>query len=247
MASPLAAADPTAVFARRAIAAVIDGLVILIPTFLLLTASFEYLDVSALDRGADTFCTDYNDQHGGLCLNLAEVNDRVYFSEGPSGTTTAMYWGGTFALLVVLQGLTGRTAGKALTGVRTVGEDGAPPGLLKALLRWVLWTVDAFPYVVPLLGPIVALTTQGHRRVGDMVAKTYVVRANAAGAPIAVPGAAGSGAAAGTDGTASGIGATSGGPQWDAARSTYIQWDDSQRRWMQWNEAANAWTPIDGQ
>lgn len=191
MATPLAAADPTAVFARRAIAAIIDGLVILVPTFLLLTASFEYLDVSALDRSAEAFCTDYTDQQGGYCLNLTDVNDRVYFSEGPSGASSALYWGGTFALLVVIQGLTGRTVGKALTGVRTVGEDGAPPGLLKALLRWVLWAVDAFPYVVPLLGPIVALTTQGHRRVGDMVAKTYVVRAGAAGAPIAVPGAAG--------------------------------------------------------
>ncbi|MEX2294034.1 MAG: RDD family protein [Acidimicrobiales bacterium] len=179
MASPLDSADPTSVFARRALAAVIDALVILIPTFILLTASFEYLDVGALDRGGQQFCDDYNNDVGGICLNLADVNDRVYFTDNASGASTAMYWGGTFVLLVVVQGLTGRTIGKALTGVRTVREDGTRPGIGKAFVRWAFWVIDAFPYVVPLLGPILALTTQGHRRVGDMAAKTFVVRSSA--------------------------------------------------------------------
>src|SRR3546814_1986520 len=74
-------------------------------------------------------------------------------------------------MLVVLQGLTGWTIGKLITGLRVVGEDGRAPGLGKALLRWVLWVLDGFPYVLPLVGGIVALTTVGHRRVGDMAAK----------------------------------------------------------------------------
>lgn len=241
MASPQLVVDPTAVIGRRVVAALIDAAVILIPTFLLLSASFKYMDVNALDRDPQQFCDDYSKDPGGFCVNFADVNDRVYFSDGAGGESTAFYWGGTFLLLVVAQGITGRTIGKLITGLRTVREDGRPPGLVKAFVRWVLWIIDAFPYAVPLLGPIVALTTQGHRRVGDMAAKTFVVRSAAAGAPIQVPGlTAPPGAEA-----PSASGAP--GPQWDPARNTYIQWDAAQSRWLQWDEAARAWSPIPGQ
>ena len=56
-------------------------------------------------------------------------------------------------------------------------------------LRTVLWVVDAPPYCVPLVGFITGVTTVGHRRVGDMVAKTYVVGRRDAGEPVVVPGA----------------------------------------------------------
>lgn len=253
MASPQLAADPTAVFGRRVVAALIDAALILIPSFLLLTASFEYLDVEALDRAPAIFCDDYTDQVGGFCLDFSDVNDRVYFSDGADATSSAFYWGATFLLLVVVQGLTGWTIGKLLTGIRTVREDGRPAGLLKALVRWLLWIVDAFPYVVPLLGFIVGLTTTGHRRVGDMVAKTFVVRASAAGAPIVVPGLT-PGAPAGEALGPSGPWAAPApapvpttGPQWDPARNTYIQWDAAQGAWLQWDEATRAWSPIPGQ
>lgn len=248
MASPQASVDPTAVFGRRVGAALIDGLLILVPAFLLLTAGFEYLDVGALDRDPQEFCDQYTSEMSGFCLNLADVNDRVYFSDGASGVSTAWYWGATFVLLVIVQGLTGRTVGKAITGIRTVQEDGSPPGLMKALVRWLLWAVDAFPYVVPLLGSILALTTQGHRRIGDMVAKTFVVRASAAGAPIVVPGMAGPEPPLTTSMAPGAWGAPSTtGPQWDAARNTYIQWDETRRLWLQWDSAASTWSPIDGQ
>jgi uncharacterized RDD family membrane protein YckC len=276
MASPLPATDPTAVFARRVVATLIDAALILVPTFLLLTATFEYRDVSALDRDPQQWCDDYMNADLGFCANFADVNDRVYTSDGPDPATHAMYWGGSLVLLVVVQGLTGFTVGKLLTGIRTVREDGRPPGVGRAFVRWVMWAVDAFPYVIPLLGPIVAGTTQGHRRVGDMVAKTFVVRASAAGAPIVVPGVttpapglvtyagtgawgsqpapwtpAGQGGDAGTGGWAApGTAPTTpgvDGPQWDAARNTYIQWDPAQRRWLQWDESARTWSVIPGQ
>lgn len=275
MASPLPATDPTAVFGRRVLATLIDAVLILVPAIIVLSASFEYLEVDSLDRDPQTFCDDYIDQQNGFCLNFADVDDRVYFTDGLGSGSGAVYWGGTFLLLVVVQGLTGWTVGKLITGIRTVGEDGRPPGLLKAFLRWLMWVVDAFPYVIPLLGPIVAGTTQGHRRVGDMVAKTFVVRSSAAGAPIVVPGltgpassmtyagggawgsgpapwaptgaandpAAGGWAAPGAASTTPGAD----GPQWDAARNTYIQWDPAQRRWLQWDESERTWSVIPGQ
>lgn len=259
---------------RRVLAGLIDAAVILIPAIMLFTADLEYLGADQLGRPADVFCDEWISQRGGFCFNLADVDDRVYFTDSVSAAPSVYYWGGTLAMLVILQGLSGWTIGKLLTGVRAVREDGRPPGLAKAFVRWLLWIVDAFPYFVPLLGPIVALTTQGHRRVGDMVAKTFVVRRSAAGSPVAVPGLtaappmavsysttgpwAGPSQAPADPGTAGwaapGVGgapvpppAQAGGPQWDAARNTYIQWDPAQARWLQWDEAARSWSAIPDQ
>ncbi|MGH9083849.1 MAG: RDD family protein, partial [Acidimicrobiales bacterium] len=188
MALPQPAVDPTAVTVRRVIATLLDAALVVVPAIMLLTASFEYLETDSLGRDPQQFCDDYMDDVGDVCLDLDDVDGRVYFAEEIEPASSIVLWGGGFALLVVLQGLTGWTPGKLLTGIRTVREDGRRPGIVKAFLRWVMWVVDGFPYVIPLLGGILALTTLGHRRVGDMVAKTFVVRARAAGAPIVVPG-----------------------------------------------------------
>ena len=137
-----------------------DAALVLVPAFLLVTAGFEYLEVDSLGRDPQAFCDAYIDEVGGFCVDFADVNDRVYFGDDISGSASLVYWGGTILHLVVVQGLTGRTLGKLLTGIRTVREDGRPPGLVKAFLRWIMWVADAFPYVIPLLGPIVAGTTQ---------------------------------------------------------------------------------------
>lgn len=248
MASPQPVGDPTAVFGRRVVAALIDAALILIPAMLLLSASFQYLDVSALDQPPQQFCDSYTALNDGLCADLTAINDRVYFSDSNDPAGTAYYWGGTILMLVIIQGITGRTLGKLIMGLRTVREDGRPPGVVKAFVRWVVWIVDAFPYVLPLLGPILALTTQGHRRLGDMAASTFVVRASAAGAPIRVSGltaphgASGQGAA-----WAGAVPPSASGPQWDPVRNTYIQWDPAQSRWLQWDEVAQTWNPIVGQ
>ncbi len=228
--------DPTAVFGRRVLAALIDAALILIPVIMLVTASFEYLDARGLEvNGEPATGEEFCDQvleRNGVCADLSEIDsvERVYFSDGDGdGSATLLYWGATFAMLVVLQGFTGWTVGKLVTGIRVVREDGRPPGVVKALVRWLLWVVDAFPYFLPLVGFIVGLTTVGHRRVGDMAAKTFVVRSSAAGSPIVVPGLTATNA-----------------PQWDEARSTYIQWDPAQGSWVQWNEASKTWSPIAG-
>jgi uncharacterized RDD family membrane protein YckC len=152
-------------------------------------------------------------------------------------------------LLIVLQAFTGFTPGKLITGVRTVREDGRPPGFGKALVRWLLWIVDGFPYFLPLVGFIVGGTTVGHRRVGDMVAKTFVVRAAAAGSPVIVPGLTAPPAPTGWGAPSAPVPASppTDRPQWDEGRGTYIQWDPAQQSWMQWSEATRTWSPIPGQ
>jgi uncharacterized RDD family membrane protein YckC len=271
MASPVQT-DPTAVFGRRVLAAIIDAALILVPTIMLLTASFEYqaadeLTINGEPVSAEEFCDDFLDRRGGFCVNAEDIDDRVYFNDDGTGASTALYWAATFGLLVLLQGFTGWTIGKLLVGIRCVREDGRPPGFVKALVRWVLWVVDAFPYFLPLVGFIVGLSTVGHRRVGDMAAKTFVVRRSAAGSPIVVPGLLSSPAAGewgapppGPGGATTGWGpavdpssvaptatTTATAPQWDEARGTYIQWDPVQSAWMQWDEATKAWSRVAGQ
>lgn len=91
--------------------------------------------------------------------------------------------GGSLALLVfvvlyyvLLEGLTGRTVGKRLTGIRVVDQrTGGAPGMLRALLRTVLRVVDGF--FAYGLGWLVVLSSKNRRRLGDMAAHTIVVRA----------------------------------------------------------------------
>jgi uncharacterized RDD family membrane protein YckC len=96
-----------------------------------------------------------------------------------------LYW-------VVLQGVTGTTLGKAVTGIRTVRREYGRPGVGRALVRQVVGIVDYFPYILlGLVGFVLSLTTRGNRRLGDMAAGTYVVRRGATPAqPHAQPAAA---------------------------------------------------------
>ncbi len=77
---------------------------------------------------------------------------------------------------VLFEGLTGRTLGKLITGIRVIdAETGGRPGLLSAFVRTLLRLVDGiFGYLV---GFIVVVNSDRRRRLGDMAAKTLVVRA----------------------------------------------------------------------
>jgi len=255
--------DPTAVFGRRCLAVLIDSLLIFVPVVMLLTASFEYLETSDLPfADGQEFCDTYMDQRDGICVH---VDDRVYFSDGNDPGSTLLWLGLTVVLLVILQGLTGWTPGKLLVGIRCVREDGQACGVFKALVRWVLWIVDGFPYFLPLVGFIVGLTTVGHRRVGDMVAKTFVVRRAAMGSPIVVPGLTAPPAPAGYAGAwgtppPDPTGATTGwGPAVDPSSAGWAsptpppaaaptapdpgvpQWDEARGTYIQWDPAQGAW------
>lgn len=115
-----------------------------------------------------------------------ELAGTVYELEGASLAVVLLvamsYWIG---MLVVLQGLTGRTLGKVVAGIRTVNAEGRPCGLGRAAVRWLFLAVDAFPYVMPMLvGFVVTVASSNRQRVGDLVAGTWVVSRDAAGEPI---------------------------------------------------------------
>ncbi len=84
-----------------------------------------------------------------------------------------------WALLVFLvfsltEGLRGVTPGKWLTGIRVVGTDLRPCGFGRALIRNLLKVVDGFfNFLVGLL--LVAFTPEW-QRLGDLAARTLVLR-----------------------------------------------------------------------
>ena len=60
-----------------------------------------------------------------------------------------------------------------------VRPDGSPAGPLRSLVRAVAWVVDGIALLLPI-ALWSAWFTPGHRRVGDWLAGTFVVRRTAA-------------------------------------------------------------------
>jgi uncharacterized RDD family membrane protein YckC len=82
------------------------------------------------------------------------------------------------AYFVVAELATGRTLGKAVTGLTVQVADGSPLTPGAAIVRNLMRIVDGVPYILPnLLGFIVVASTDKRQRIGDLVAKTVVVRA----------------------------------------------------------------------
>ena len=76
---------------------------------------------------------------------------------------------------LLLEGLLGQTLGKLATGIKVVTEaTGATPGIVPAAIRTVLRLVDGlFCYAVAFF---TALASAKRQRLGDMAARTLVVR-----------------------------------------------------------------------
>ncbi len=86
-------------------------------------------------------------------------------------------------VIVLPQALAGTSIGKATMNIRVVRHDGSPPGGLRSTARLFCWIVDGLALLLPL-ALWMAILTPGHRRVGDFVAGTYVVRRRSAGKPV---------------------------------------------------------------
>jgi uncharacterized RDD family membrane protein YckC len=184
--------SPTKVIGRRIGAFLIDWLILQVVNFALFFALAE----SDTEVGAKVLTGDYDADataYGNITIGDTEyslVDGRFVLWLAIVLLLAWLYHG-------VLQGLTGWTPGKRLVGIRTVREDtGREPGVGRATVRWVLWIVDSLPWLIPyIVGLVTAAATSKNQRVGDMVAKTLVVRQEAMGQPIQV--GAGYGGAAG--------------------------------------------------
>ena len=68
----------------------------------------------------------------------------------------------------------GGTPGMRCLGLRVVTEHGETPDLRKYMIRWLMAVVDG--YFFGLVGALAIAFSSRHQRLGDMVARTLVVR-----------------------------------------------------------------------
>jgi hypothetical protein len=187
----MAQADPTNVVGRRIGAWFIDLVIYLIIGIAIGLAfggggGAESRELPT-SSSAEAFCDTWREDHSGLCFHS---------SDGASTTVTTFettlassgWLPAHFVLYSLIQGITGGSIGKLAVGLRVVTADGRRCGIGRSFLRTALWIVDAITCALPIVGGILLLTTKGHRRVGDLVAKTFVVDKAQEGRPVSVPG-----------------------------------------------------------
>lgn len=172
-------------FGARCGAAIVDAGVVAVAAVL----SWQAFITSTYERVGPIAVQDCAALRGTVRV-CEELNGMTYVSNAT--TSLAVEWLAWLVPIilihVVMQSKTGFTIGKGLFGLRTVSEDGMPAGMKQTLLRTTLAVVDAAPWCFPILAIGLILDNSGHRRLGDMVAKTFVVSKSDAGRPITVPG-----------------------------------------------------------
>ena len=168
--------DPTRVVWRRCLAYAADLLLMALVLAATLLAAGDW---HTLKSGCPTKVPS-----GHACFELRSVGylmrDRafVWFAVALVGLVIFVF--------IVPQSTLGCSPGKALLGVRVVRADGSSPGLLRSFLRVAAWAIDGLAIGLPV-GLWLVILTKGHRRVGDFIAGTYVVRSTATGQPVQVP------------------------------------------------------------
>jgi uncharacterized RDD family membrane protein YckC len=241
-------ADPTDVMGRRIGAYVIDSVIATLVVIAIGLPVF-FAQVDRVSTSRSDYCKTFDRQHSNsFCLVSGSTAYTMTSSKvaklSRSFYGAAAVW--TLLNAALLQGITGASVGKLLLGLRVVRSDGRRAGIGRCLVRTILLVlVDSLCFII---GLVLALSTNGHRRVGDMVASTLVVAKEYEGQPIPVAGVAvpwrsndGYGVPAPPPRTP----ISTDGPTWDPARNAYIQYDPSRSAWVQWDDQAKAWKAID--
>ncbi len=255
--------DPTDVVGLRVAAYAIDALIITVLMFIGFSATSEattvegqnICDAEPVDNGqggeaavevnGDTICfyVDNDQQNESV---------RIEYNVAALAALPALYMVGAVWLL---QGLTGATPGKLACGLRVVDKDGRTCGIGRSIVRSLLWVVDGLPGLcfclfAPLVGFIAMLVSKQHRRVGDMAAKTWVVKKDSMGVALGGPHhqAYGSSPWGGAPGDPnlppSSAPDGQGAPQWDEARRAWIQYSPTRGQWLQHDPSSSEWRGI---
>lgn len=179
--TPATSRDTTAVMGRRILAWLLDLALFVAVVGATFAGLAEYVEVPD-GLGIDA-CGQLQDQDPDAASGCVELGDRAYITSAADNGIQTLVSIGYFVVFVVIQGTAGGSPGKLLTGLRVVDERGAKAGVGRSLVRTLLWVVDAAPWFLPLVGFIVGLTSTGHRRIGDLAAKTFVVSRRDVGTP----------------------------------------------------------------
>ena len=90
-------------------------------------------------------------------------------------TWAALSFAFYIAYYTYLEGTRGQTIGKMMIKIKVVKEDGNPIDMNQAFTRNILRIIDGF--LVYLIGAILIWRSDKKQRLGDMIAKTVVVKA----------------------------------------------------------------------
>jgi uncharacterized RDD family membrane protein YckC len=119
-----------------------------------------------------------------LLAGVVSLGSLMNLFEGTSGWAAS--WGMAVLILIIFlinwgyyvlfEGLRrGSTPGKRRLGIRVIRQDGLPIGFREAALRNLVRTADMLPPPCYLLGGLIMHFDPLGRRLGDMVAATFVV------------------------------------------------------------------------
>ncbi|MEQ8718874.1 MAG: RDD family protein [Acidimicrobiales bacterium] len=172
--------DPRRVLGRRVGAYAIDALIGFGISLILFFALAERIDKPPLLDG-DLAC-DLIESSESASLCFAGGDTLYYATDSQAALIFLIPVGYWFLLNGIVQGLTGATIGKAILGLRVVDEQGAICGIPKALGRTIVGIVDSLPTAMGV-GFLVAVNRSDRRRLGDMAARTNVVRSYDVGSP----------------------------------------------------------------
>lgn len=168
--------DPTDVIAKRYMAAVVDFVLESFVWIVAIVLAFALFSHNVTHYGLDRFGT--YERYQSTELTGAGW---IFF--------LVIGFAYMISVFVIWRGQTGKSPGTLMFGLVVVSEQGVPLGASRALLRSVAGVVD---YVgvcsIPIVGIATSASTTGHRRVGDMAAKSFVVDRQYAAQPVVVPG-----------------------------------------------------------
>lgn len=270
---------PTKVSGRRYLAYVIDALIRVAAGVVPFVLLAERLTVARLAERDPSFNADNVKEYSTFAsqgLRAIRIDDRVFLLERNEVViVAAIALGVALFFDVIVQGRAGWTIGKALAGLRTVNKDGERPGIFRALVRTILLPIDLIPsYLFPVVGGLIIFASDSNRRLGDLVAGTFVVDKEAWGqdprgeeeridtSPWESldehPGhvktlAEGEALRVGEQAVSEPAPAPEAEPsekapayqpQWDPARKAYLQWDPRKETWLQFDDDAGEWRPI---
>jgi uncharacterized RDD family membrane protein YckC len=112
----------------------------------------------------------------GVALTMGDRtvgNGQFYI--GLHGAAALGYFGLVLLYFFAFEAITGRTLGKMLLGLKVIRLDGNSAGAGAIAVRTLFRLVDGLPFLY-LLGFIVVLSTKTRQRIGDLVARTVVIR-----------------------------------------------------------------------
>jgi uncharacterized RDD family membrane protein YckC len=257
--------DPTAVVARRGGAWFIDGVLCglagAVPALLL-------ADAYELNRPGDGPDVERHGQDVALFLR----DTVIVLRQSELAITLGAFALAVLVFLVVLPGRWGWSPGYLAADIRLVRRDGERAGVGRALVRTLAWVVDGIPWPLPLVAYVSAVSTRRHQRVGDLLARTYVVDKRTVGRPVdhrlgddedelvavAVPEPIPieedpvsepdeprppEPTAAGPAATAPPDGVPPDQPIWDRRNRRYVLWHSKSGRWLAHTEAG--WAPFE--